>query len=240
MAKNNTHVAHLLTPPSEQALAAQLRSCPSQPVLEAARDVLAYASQSWLSIFQALGGIELLLAAAERHVAAVIAARALAPLDRPAAADALAAALECLAALLTQQSVGRDALLARTHAALPLLAACLRCFEGEDARLPLRMLREWTAAAAEAAAAMATSGDQHQHDNSSAAAPGSSGGEGAAGGQAAAAAAHLELLQSLLGLEVKLPLSRWAAHVLRVLCMLCHVLLHAHTSSCTVGTCYLF
>jgi hypothetical protein len=99
---------------------AQLQARPDQSLLETLKDILQYATPSWLDLFAQLGGLSLLLLAAEQHTAACRAQQQqqqqqqqldgsgggsssqanLAGMGRPAAADALAAAMECVAAVM--------------------------------------------------------------------------------------------------------------------------------------------
>jgi hypothetical protein len=93
---------------------AQIQSCPSQAVLEGLKDQLWYATSDWLLLFYSVGGLKVLVDAIEQHLAACVvvwqqqrqggsssslpaaaAAAAVARNERPAAADALAIALEC-------------------------------------------------------------------------------------------------------------------------------------------------
>lgn len=121
-----------------QALVAQLQARPDQSLLETLKDILQYATPAWLDMFSQLGGLSLLVAAAEQHTAAcrtqqqqqqqqdgstgsgggggggssanLAAVAAMGRgVDRPAAADALAAAMECFAAVMGRS--GGDRLL---------------------------------------------------------------------------------------------------------------------------------
>jgi hypothetical protein len=108
----------LLFCPPAQAWVARLQARPDQSLLEALKDTLQYATPAWLDLFAQLGGLSLLLLAAEQHTAACRAqqqqqqqqhadgsgggssAANLAAMGRPPAADALAAAMECVAAVM--------------------------------------------------------------------------------------------------------------------------------------------
>jgi len=49
---------------------AQLQARPDQSLLETLKDILQYATPAWLDMFSQLGGLSLLVAAAEQHTAA--------------------------------------------------------------------------------------------------------------------------------------------------------------------------
>jgi hypothetical protein len=96
-----------------------LQARPDQSLLETLKDILQYATPAWLDLFTQLGGLSLLVLAAEQHTAACrdqqqqqqqqqqldgsgggSSQMNLAAMGRPPAADALAAAMECVAAVM--------------------------------------------------------------------------------------------------------------------------------------------
>ena len=126
-----------------QALVAQLQSCPSQVTLEQVKDILPYASPSWLHLFGTLGGPGLLMDALDQHLGACRSQVQQQQDDggsgstsaigssrtggsRPAAADALAAAQECIHALMEHDG-GKQKLILEHPRVLQLLAMCLTC-----------------------------------------------------------------------------------------------------------------
>lgn len=124
-----------------------MRNCPSQITLEQVKDILQYTSDSWLHLFTSLGGVQLLLDALNQHMTSCrvqrqqqqqlddgsssMASLALSRtgVDRPASADALAAAQECLRALVERRDGEKQQqLLLRSYpAVLQLLSMCLTC-----------------------------------------------------------------------------------------------------------------
>lgn len=128
---------------------AQLQARPDQGLLEALKDILQYATPAWLDLFAQLGGLSLLLLAAEQHTAACraqqqqqqadggsgggssSAANLAAMAGRSPAADALAAAMECVAAMMGRS--GGDRLLVKLEPRwvlvfCPLVASAVWCF----------------------------------------------------------------------------------------------------------------
>jgi hypothetical protein len=112
-----------------EALIAQLNARPDQALLESVKEILQYATPAWLDLFTQLDGLSLLIRAAEQHTAdwraqqqqqqegggsggggsshpAVVRGG-----ERLPAADTLAAAMECVAAVMGRS--GGDRLLVR-------------------------------------------------------------------------------------------------------------------------------
>jgi hypothetical protein len=104
---------------------AQLNARPDQAVLESVKEILQYAAPTWLDLFAHLDGLSLITRAAEQHAADCRAQQqqqqdggsggghpAVARGgERPPAADTLAAAMECVAAVMGRS--GGDRLLLR-------------------------------------------------------------------------------------------------------------------------------
>ncbi|KAF8060333.1 FH6 [Scenedesmus sp. PABB004] len=145
-------------------------------------------------------------------------------LERPAAADALAAAQECVQALMAH-AAGTEQLLSEHPRVLQLLCLSLTCQDQEDAKLPLRLLQQLLAAGSAAAATAAAAAAAADGGSDAAGSDRDAGGEGGVGGRQAGGAEKSEtpaagldgqavqllLLLSLLGLELRLPAARPAA-----------------------------
>jgi hypothetical protein len=98
-------------------------------LLETLKDILQYATPAWLDLFTQLGGLSLLVLAAQQHTAACrdqqqqqqqldgsgggSSQMNLAAMGRPPAADALAAAMECVAAVMGRS--GGDRLMVKAE-----------------------------------------------------------------------------------------------------------------------------